>query len=158
MVYLSLAVRTKLLYVLILKTLIKSILQWSHRFICPAPVTERLIQYCNHNKLHLIIGCDTNAHHFRLGSQECNRRGYTLSEYLATTDPEVVNQEVVNQGSEPTFFVNNKRTVIDVTLATNAILSVIRDWQVMPNDSFSDHRQIQFVIKQDKRPPNCRSS
>jgi len=91
-----------------------------------------------------------------LGSQECNRRGYTLSEYLATTDPEVVNQEVVNQGSEPTFFVNNKRTVIDVTLATNAILSVIRDWQVMPNDSFSDHRQIQFVIKQDKRPPNRR--
>ena len=91
-----------------------------------------------------------------MGSQECNRRGYTLSEYLATTDPEVVNQEVVNQGSEPTFFVNNKRTVIDVTLATNAILSVIRDWQVMPNDSFSDHRQIQFVIKQDKRPPNRR--
>ena len=31
-----------------------------------------------------------------------------------------------------------------------------RDWQVMPGDSFSDHRQIQFVIKQDKRPSNRR--
>ena len=116
-----------------------------------APETERLIQYCNHNKLPLIIRCDANAHHFRWGSQECNRRGYTLSEYLATTD-----LEVVNQGSEPTFCVNNKRTVIDVTLATKAILAVIQDWQVMPGDSFSDHRQIKFVIKQDKRPPNRR--
>ena len=25
----------------------------------PAPATKRLIQYCNHNKLPLIIGCDT---------------------------------------------------------------------------------------------------
>ena len=74
-----------------------------------------------------------------------------MSEYLATT-----NLEVVNQGSKPTFCVNNKRTVIDVTLATKATLPVIRDWQVMPNDSFSDHRQIQFVIKQDKRPSNRR--
>jgi len=36
----------------------------------PAPEMERLIQYCNHIKLPLIIGCDTgtNAHHFRWGS------------------------------------------------------------------------------------------
>ena len=71
----------------------------------PAPAMERLIQYCNHNKLPLIIGCDTNAHHFRWESQKCNRRGYTLSEYLATTD-----LEVVNQGSEPTsVLITSKR-------------------------------------------------
>ena len=82
----------------------------------PPSEMEWLIQYCSNESIPLILGCDTNAHHFWWGSQECNNRGYILSEYLATTD-----LEVVNQGCEPTFCVGNKKTVIDVTLASRPI-------------------------------------
>ena len=30
------------------------------------------VQYCKCQDLDLILGCDTNAHHFRWGSKECN--------------------------------------------------------------------------------------
>ena len=77
--------------------------------------------------------------------------GYILSEYLAST-----NLEVVNQGSEPTFCVGNKQTVIDVTLASRPMDQEIFNWKVKPEDTFSDHRKIQFTMKQDKRPSTRR--
>ena len=68
----------------------------------PSKELENLIQYCYAKGLPLIIGADTNAHHFcwGTGSKECNHRGYILSEYLASTD-----LSVINQGYEPTFCV-----------------------------------------------------
>ena len=116
-------------------------------FTLPSGEMEQLIQYCNDKNIPLILGCDTNAHHFWWGSNECNNRGYILSEYLAST-----NLEVVNQGCEPTFSVGNKQTVIDVTLASRPMIQEICNWKVNPEDTFSDHRKIQFTLKQDKRP------
>ena len=69
-----------------------------------------------------------------------------MSEYLAATD-----LEVANQGCVPTFCVGNKRTVIDVTLVTRTMTREIYDWRVASEDSFSDHRMIQFNIQQCKR-------
>ena len=54
-------------------------------------IDEQLIQYCNNKGIPIILGCDTNAHHFWWGSEECNTRGYILSEILATTELEVAN-------------------------------------------------------------------
>jgi len=102
---------------------------------------ERLVQYCNSQKISLILGCDANAHHSLWGSKNCNYRGQALCEYLATTDI-----EVVNQGSEPTFCVGNKKMVIDITLASRELLPDINEWQAMPGDSLSDHREIQFKL------------
>jgi len=48
--------------------------------------------YSNSNNTPVLLGCDTNAHHFRWGSRECNNREVTLSEFLAFTDLEVLNQ------------------------------------------------------------------
>jgi len=58
-----------------------------------------------------------------MGSRECNHRGITLSEFLATTD-----LVVLNQGSQPTFNVGNKRTIIDVTFASKSIAKDIHNW------------------------------
>jgi len=98
------------------------------------------------NNLSLILACDTNSHHPSWRSVDTNHRGTLLIEYIATT-----NLEVANRGSEPTFCAGNRRTVIDVTLISNNLNTIIHDWQVMSNDTMSHHRQIQFAIKCDKR-------
>jgi len=117
----------------------------------PSPGLERLLFYSSSNNTPILLGCDTN--HFRWSSRECNNRGVTLSEFLASTD-----LEVLNQGSRPTFCVGNKRTIIDVTFASKLIAREIHNWRVLPEDSFSDHRKIYFAIKQDKQPTVRRRS
>ena len=71
----------------------------------PSKELEQLVHYCNVKNLPLIIGADTNAHHFWWGSKNCNQRGFTFTEYLATTD-----LEVANQGNVPTFCVRDKKS------------------------------------------------
>jgi len=118
----------------------------------PPPLRmEQLVQHCMANNLPLIIASDTNSHHPFWGSGACNHRGLILSEYIATT-----NLEVVNSGSEPTFCSGNKRTVIDVTFANSILYKDIHGWQVSTTDTMSDHRQIQFVIKRDRSAPSKR--
>ena len=85
--------------------------------------------------MDLILGCDTDAHHCRWGSKECNHCGF--DNYLATTE-----LEVVNQGCTPTFCAGNRMTVIDVTLALNAVMPKISHWRVLSEDTLSDHRKI----------------
>ena len=40
----------------------------------------------------------------------------------------------------------------NVTFASKSIAKDIHDWQVLPEDSFSDHKKIYFAIKKDKHP------
>jgi len=42
--------------------------------------------------------------------------------------------------------------VIDVILASKSIIREIHNWQVMLEDTFSDHRKIQFTVNHDKQP------
>ena len=114
----------------------------------PSATFEHLVQYCNSNKLPLVVACDTNAHHPAWGGEDCNKRGQDLCEFLATT-----NLEVCNTGSIPTFCCGNKRSIIDVTLASSLLYSDIHDWTVKSEDTMSDHRQIQFSLRRDKSVP-----
>ena len=45
---------------------------------------NRLIAYANVNRLKLVIGVDSNAHSSLWGSEETNRRGEILEEWLLT--------------------------------------------------------------------------
>jgi hypothetical protein len=114
----------------------------------PSPEMERLAEYFEQQGLLLIIGCDTNAHHFAWGSHECNSRGNLLAEYIATTT-----LEIANKGCEPNFVSRNRQTVIDLTLVSRSLANSIDGWQVSQYDSLSDHRQITFHVKHDK--PAC---
>jgi len=107
----------------------------------PQTELERIIQNCEKDKILLILGCDANAHHKLCGSKDSNHKGETLHEHPTATNP-----EVVNQGIEPTFWVGNKATVLDITLPSRELLSSIANWQVMPGDTLSDHRKIQLEL------------
>jgi hypothetical protein len=67
---------------------------------------------CESEKLYLVIGCDSNTHHFVWGYNNCNDRGEALVEFLNS-----LNLEILNQGNEPSFCVGGGRLeVIDITL------------------------------------------
>jgi len=109
---------------------------------------DRICNFCKDEKLPLIVGCDSNAHHPLRGGSDINQRGQLLSEFLATTD-----LEVANLGNEPTFCVWNTQTIIDVTLVSRVLLRDGYHWHVSCDDSMSDHCMIRFAIKRDKSAP-----
>jgi Endonuclease-reverse transcriptase len=47
----------------------------------PQPELVRIIEYCNKNNTHIIIGCDTNAHHIEWGSSDINDKDEYLLEF-----------------------------------------------------------------------------
>lgn len=110
----------------------------------PPPSKEmlELVDFCEAGNKHLIIGCDTNAHHTAWGSRSNNKRGKSLVDYFITT-----NLEIINRGDEPTFVNSRCQTVIDVTLASMNISNTISGWHVSSEASMSDHRWIKFTLK-----------
>jgi hypothetical protein len=64
----------------------------------PTRELRDLIHYCQDEHLHLIIGCDSNAHHVAWGSTDFNGRGEALMEFLSTSS-----LEILNRGDVPTF-------------------------------------------------------
>ena len=108
----------------------------------PPPALVRcLIQHCEYNGIPLIIGCDANAHNTLWNSTNNNVRGDALCDYLLST-----NLEICNRGHEPTFVVQNRREVLDLTLASLSIAEEISDWRVDLVPSLSDHRCIRFNL------------
>jgi hypothetical protein len=93
----------------------------------PPPTKElgELICYCDGEHLHLIIGCDSNAHHTAWGSTNCNGRGEALVEFLGTSS-----LEILNQGNEPTFCNGYRSEVIDITMGSIGLLQNIEGWEV----------------------------
>src|SRR5262249_43000658 len=83
----------------------------------------KLIEYCKSEELPLLVGCDANAHHVVWGSTNVNSRGESLLEYLSSTD-----LEILNRGNSPTFVIENRQEVIDITLATPDLMSQVSRW------------------------------
>jgi hypothetical protein len=69
----------------------------------PTKGLQEVVDYCGKNKLQLIVGCDTNAHHIIWGSADINPRGEWLMEYLVST-----NLNILNKSNEPTFGTSNR--------------------------------------------------
>jgi hypothetical protein len=100
-----------------------------------------IIDYCHSRKEQLIIGCDANAQHILWWSTSVNLRGESLMVYLVSS-----NLYILNCGNEPTFVVNNRKEVIDLTLGTNEIANLVCNWHVSDETSLSDHRYICFEL------------
>ena len=83
------------------------------------------------------------------GSSDVNTRGEALLEYLAGT-----HLEVLNRGNEPTFVNRIRREVIDLTLATRNISTLVSDWRVSGDILLSDHRMIRLNIGADAKVKN----
>jgi hypothetical protein len=103
---------------------------------------EKLVRYCESERIQLLVGCDSNAHHTAWGSTNCNGRGEALIEFLNST-----NLEIFNRGKEPTFCTSVRQEVTDITLGSYGLLDSITDWEVSLEPSLSDHRYILFTLR-----------
>jgi len=88
----------------------------------PSRELEELVLYCEKENLHLVVGCDSNAHHVAWGSTNCNDRGEALMEFLNSS-----NLEIFNRGTESTFCSGTRQVVID-TLGSFGLLESITGW------------------------------
>lgn len=116
----------------------------------PGNLISNLTQFCSKSKKPLVLGCDTNSHHTLWGSSNVNKYGEELVEFLATT-----NLDIVNCGNEPTFVTKSRNEVLDVTFASGHFMNRIEEWHVSPEETASDHKEINFNIlvrKEDFRP------
>lgn len=120
---------------------------------CPPHILSEIVAYCEEKGLQLILGGDVNAHHFAWGSTNVNSRGESLFNFITAQ-----NLVIMNKGNIPTFVTKTRKEVLDITLCTNKVSSLIQNWHVSEEPSCSDHRQIVFdihapLIKQTYRNP-----
>lgn len=107
------------------------------------PVDQLLLNmayYCRNEKLDLILGMDSNAHHLAWGCPDINPRGEELFQFITNYD---LNLE--NKGNTPTFQNAIRQTILDLTLTNNLKYTKIEKWEVLKEDSLSDHSTIMFT-------------
>lgn len=105
-----------------------------------------VVEYASDAGIPLIMGCDTNSHQTIWGSSKINPRGKTLFEYIAST-----NLDILNKGKEPTFVNRIRSQVLDVTFASQYSLDRITNWHISPQETLSDHKEINFKIQMERR-------
>ena len=103
---------------------------------------EELFRHCGKENIQLLVGCDSNAHHTAWDSTNCNGRGEALMGFLHSTS-----LEILNSGSEPTFYTSVRRELIDIALGSYGLMDSITDWEVSSEPSLSDHRHILFSLR-----------
>ena len=108
---------------------------------------EELVAHCRNQNWELIMGCDANAHHVTWGSEDNNARGKSLYDYITGN-----NLSVSNRGCTPTFINSRSQTIVDITLTTWHISSLIQNWHVSDCVTLSDHQWINFEINLIKAP------
>ncbi|XP_026328947.1 uncharacterized protein LOC113236935 [Hyposmocoma kahamanoa] len=108
----------------------------------PPQEMVRLINYCEQNGQHIIVATDSNAHHPLWGMELANDRGKSLTEYLFTT-----NLQMLNKGKVPTSINKRCRTITVLTLVSEQAVSLVKNWHVSEEASFSDHRWIRFTLQ-----------
>ena len=103
----------------------------------------KLIDWCERERMPLVVGMDSNAHSPLWGSDERNTRGEQLEDLFLAK-----NLLVLNTGSTPTFQTNRSESVIDVTVANSWAMQTmnLEGWRVADEQSFSDHRYISFSM------------
>lgn len=109
---------------------------------------RKLADHCTRNKIELLWGCDANAHSTDWGCPHTDGRGEELAEFCIAN-----NLELLNSGEKPTFVgnaIDSPGSIIDLTLASENIFSLINDWQVSESDYESDHKAIEFSIEANK--------
>ena len=102
-----------------------------------------IVDYADSIGVPLILGMDSNAHSNLWGSDETNKRGEALEDFILQN-----NLKLCNVGSIPTFkTVRTKGTIIDLTMCSNKIANLVEDWKVVEEDNLSDHKRIEFKLK-----------
>lgn len=89
----------------------------------------------------VIIAGDFNAKSPMWGEWRRDWRGMLVEDLIARLD-----LAVVNVGDSPTFTRGVARSIIDLTLASQHVARRISGWQVLEEESLSDHSYIRFHL------------
>lgn len=89
----------------------------------------------------IVLG-DFNAKSQMWGSPTYDKRGEVLELWLTQMD-----LVVLNRGDEPTFQRGNSESYIDVSFATPRMATTIQKWEVLSEESLSDHRFIKITFE-----------
>lgn len=87
----------------------------------------------------LVIAGDLNAKSPLWGSPSSDYRGKAIEEMIAAKE-----LQVANSGTQWTFTRGGVGSIIDVTISSNNCR--VEEWQILPEDSLSDHGLISFKI------------
>lgn len=69
-------------------------------------------------------------------------RGHAVEDWAAH-----LGLELMNDGVTPTFIRRESRSVLDLTFAAPAVSRQISDWEVLPDETLSDHQYISYSIQ-----------
>lgn len=86
---------------------------------------------------------DFNGKSPEWGDHRFDRRGGLVSQLLARWQ-----FTVANTGGSPTFLSGEARSVIDLTFSTEGLAQRIKNWEVLDEETLSDHRYISFEMAQ----------
>lgn len=87
-----------------------------------------------------MIAGDFNAKSPRWGANDEDRRGSLLSERI-----QLMELEVANCGSKPTFERRNQQSWIDVTICSTNVR--LQNWRVTKEENLSDHYTLRFELR-----------
>jgi hypothetical protein len=93
--------------------------------LLPTRELELLVEYFMVKWQHLLIGCDSNAHHVIWGSGDTNARGESLLNFIVAN-----NLAILNVRNRPTFINRVRQEVLDITLSTEYVSTLIQSWHV----------------------------
>jgi len=102
---------------------------------------EKILEFTEGTKLR--IAMDSNARSTTWYDMTTNPRGKLLEEFLASNQLHVINEE-----SKRTNFQSIRgKSNIDITLTNNQMIADINNWQILEEESASDHNIMKFNIK-----------
>jgi len=107
----------------------------------PQDNVKNLVAHAEEAGLELLLGCDANSHHVGWGNSNINPRGESLHDFI-------LDKELINRGTEPTFMDARRQEVIDIIISTKGVSKLIGDWRVLDEPLGSDHRQIRLTLRQ----------
>jgi ribonuclease HI len=108
----------------------------------------KLMEYCEREKIPPLLCVDSNAHSTLWGCESNNVRGDILEEFISR-----YHLTIGNIGNISTFKTSRAESIIDITLVHSDLYESIKNWVVLSEDFFSDHRAIHFVLDMYQPPP-----
>lgn len=102
---------------------------------------DKLEQSVRRKQGDIIIAGDFNARSAAWMDTTTDPRGEDLSLFADT-----LRLDVVNVGSDPTFIGRGAGSIVDVTLASEALARRVTEWKVLEDENASDHRYIEFRL------------
>lgn len=95
------------------------------------------------NKGKAIVAGDFNAKSPHWNMEKTDYRGARLEEWIGQND-----LVVHNEGETPTFQTENYGSILDLTITTSEIAQLVNKWDVIEEESLSDHNYIVFEVNQ----------